>query len=144
MYSENDHKNLKNLALIFGIVYIIVSIVGIICLFTNAVNLILIDPIEQVIQILIGVIFLRGYINFNKKNYSGEAFLFVGTIIGIVLGILSFLDLLFGGLFGGLITESSLNNFIKRIVSYSLKPALILGFLTFIPHKIIKQREMIQ
>ncbi|MHA2167259.1 MAG: hypothetical protein ACXAAT_15495, partial [Candidatus Hodarchaeales archaeon] len=73
---------------------------------------------------------------------SGEAFLFVGTIIGIILGALALLELLFIGLIGGLLNENSLSSFFSRLISYLFNPALLLGFLTFIPHKMIKHREI--
>ena len=142
MSIENSDKSMiKSLAISFATIYILAGILGIIFLFTLDDLPILIDPIQQMILILNGIIFLRGYINLYHNNKSGEAFLFVGTIIGIIIGSIAFLNFLFGGVLGGFINERSLVNFIDHIYFYLFNPSLILGFLTFIPHKIIKQNE---
>ena len=139
---ENNFTTLKLVGILYGSAFILVGIMGIVFLILIKNFPIIIDPIEQLILILTGLIFLRGYTELQAKKISGEAFLFVGTIMGIVLGILASLEFLFVGLIGGLINESSLTTFISRIFYYSLNPALILGFLTFIPHIIMKQREV--
>lgn len=139
---ENNFTTLKLFAILYGSVFILAGIMGIVFLILIKNFPIIIDPIEQLILILTGLIFLRGFIELQAKKVSGEAFLFVGTIMGIVLGILASLEFLFVGLIGGLINESSLTTLISRIFYYSLNPALILGFLTFIPHIIMKQREI--
>lgn len=140
--NENNFTFLKLFTILYGSVFILIGILGIIFLIMMKNLPIVIDPIEQLILILTGVIFLRGYSDLQAEKISGEAFLFVGTIMGIVLGTLAFLEFLFVGLIGGLLNESSLSNFISRFFSYLFNPALILGFLTFIPHKMMKQREL--
>jgi hypothetical protein len=139
---ENKGSVLKQLAMLYGVVFIFTGILGIIFLFLFQEIPIAIDLIEQMILILIGIIFLRGYSELKRENKSGEAFLFVGTIIGIILGALALLELLFIGLIGGLLNENSLSSFFSRLISYLFNPALLLGFLTFIPHKMIKHREI--
>ena len=139
---ENNFTILKLFGILYGSAFILSGIMGIVFLILIKNFPIIIDPIEQLILILTGLIFLRGFTELQAKKVSGEAFLFVGTIMGIVLGILASLEFLFVGLIGGLINESSLNTFISRIFYYSFNPALILGFLTFIPHIIMKQREI--
>ena len=145
MKNQTDNtKRLKFLALSYGLIFIFVGILGIIFLLFLDVTNIIIDPIEQLIIILIGIIFLRGYNDLNKQKGSGKAFMFVGTIIGIVLGILASLEFFFVGLIEGLLNKTSLDEFTSHFLSYLLNPALILGFLTFIPHKLMKQRENIK
>ncbi len=139
---EKNNSVLKLFAMLYGVVFIFTGILGIIFLFLLQEIPIAINLIEQFLLILIGIIFLRGYSELESENKSGEAFLFVGTIIGIILGTLALLELLFVGLIGGLLNESSLSNFLSRLLSYLLNPALSLGFLTFIPHKMIKHREI--
>jgi hypothetical protein len=136
---ENDII-LKWLAILYGVVFILTGILGIIILFSIQDIPIIIDPIKQMILILIGIIFIRGYYDLGTKKSSGEAFVFVGTIIGIILGTLALLEFVFVGLIGGLLMENI--NFPARIFSYLFNPTLILGFLTLIPHKLIKHREM--
>lgn len=139
---KENYSNLKLIAMLYGCAFILAGISGIVFLLIIKNFIIIIDPIEQLILILTGLIFLRGFMELQAKKISGEAFIFVGTIMGIVLGILAFLEFLFMGLIGGLIDESSLANLVSRIFSYFFNPALILGFLTFIPHIIMKQREI--
>jgi hypothetical protein len=139
---QNNQLYLKQLSMLYGIVFIFSGILGIIFLFLLQEIPITINLIEQFILILIGIIFLRGYSEFNSENNTGEAFVFVGTLIGIILGTLALLELLFIGLIGGLLNESSLSSFLSKLLSYLLNPALSLGFLTFIPHKMIKHREI--
>ena len=139
---EKNKSVLKRLAMLYGVVFIFTGILGIILLFLLQEIPIAIDLIEQIILILIGIIFIRGYSELESESTSGEAFLFVGTIIGIILGALALLELLLVGLIGGLLNESSLSSFLSRLLSYLFNPALILGFLTFIPHKMIKHREI--
>jgi len=139
---ENNFSILKWFALLYGSIFILTGILGIIFLFMIQNIPIVIDPIEQIILILIGIIFLRGYSDLRAEKVSGEAFLFVGTIIGIVVGTLAFLEFLFLGLILGLLDESTLTNFVSRFFSYLFNPTLILGFLTFIPHKMMKKREI--
>jgi len=142
MNSQNNNiKTLKLVAILYGGVFILAGILGIVFLIIINDFPIIIDPIEQLILILTGLIFFRGFAELQAHKISGEAFIFVGTIMGIVLGILAFLEFLFMGLIGGLIDENSLTNFVSRIFSYSFNPALILGLLTFIPHIVMKQRE---
>ncbi|MHA2164848.1 MAG: hypothetical protein ACXAAT_03195, partial [Candidatus Hodarchaeales archaeon] len=81
---ENKGSVLKQLAMLYGVVFIFTGILGIIFLFLFQEIPIAIDLIEQMILILIGIIFLRGYSELKRENKSGEAFLFVGTIIGII------------------------------------------------------------
>ena len=141
--NDNNYRKVKYLAIIYGSIYIITGLLGIVFLFSlNSLDLpILLDPIEELVLILIGIIFIRGFYKLHRQNQSGKAFIFVATIIGMILGTLSFLNLLFVGLFNGLINETTLSNFTSRILSYLFDPALILGFLTFIPHKLIKYNE---
>lgn len=143
MNSKKENlTTLKLVAILYGCAFILSGVLGIFFLIIINNFPIIIDPIEQLILILTGLIFLRGFTELQANKISGEAFIFVGTIMGIVLGILASLEFLFMGLIGGLINESSLANFITRIFSYSLNPTLILGFLTFIPHIVMKQREI--
>jgi len=141
--NDNNYLKIKYLAIIYGSIYSITGLLGLVFLFSfNSSHLpIFLDPIEEMVLILIGIIFIRGFYKLHHRNHSGKAFIFVATIIGIILGTLSFLNLLFIGLFNGLINENTLSNFTSRILSYLFNPALILGFLTFIPHKLIKYNE---
>ena len=141
MKQTNNTSNLKFLALLFGIIFISIGLVSIFVLVFLGFNIIIIDPIEQLIVILIGIIFLRGFIDLQNHKSSGEAYIFVGTIIGIVLGTLASLEFLFVGLIEGLLNEDTLPTFTSHFISYLFNPALILGFLSFLPHKMIKQRE---
>ncbi len=139
---ENSHSLLMHLGMIYGGFYIITGILGIILLILGPPE-IFIDPIEQIILVLVGIIFLRSYVILKSQNNTGIAFLFVGTIIGIVLGSISFLKFLFMGLIGGLIEESIYSNFLSRITFYFANPSLILGIMAFIPHKLIKKTKVI-
>jgi len=131
MYNkEKDFTILKTVAILYGSVFILAGILGIVFLIMIENFPIIIDPIEQLILILTGVIFLRGFTDLQAEKISGKAFVFVGTIMGFVLGILASLEFLFVGLIGGLINESSLPSFISRFFSYFFNPALILGFLS--------------
>ena len=139
---KNNNTHLKFVALLFGFMYIVLGIMGIIIsIFVPFITL-FIDQIAQLILILIGVIFLRGYLELRTDKSSGEAFVFVGTIIGMVLGTLAFLEFFFVGIIQGLLIETTISSFTAHILNHSFNPALILGFLTFIPHKMIKHREI--
>jgi membrane protease YdiL (CAAX protease family) len=139
---DSDLLVLTRLALLYGIMFILIGILGIISLFLIQEMPIAIDLIEQMVLILIGIIFLRGYGELKGEKQSGEAFMFVGTIVGIILGTIGLLEFLLIGLVGGLLNEYSPQGFLDRLFSYLLNPALILGFLTLIPHKMIKYREI--
>lgn len=139
---EKNNSVLKRLAMLYGVVFILTGILGIIFQILLQEIPIAIDIIEQFILILIGTIFLRGYSELGSENKSGEAYIFVGTIIGIILGTLALLKFLFVGLIGGLLNENSLSSFLSRLLTYLLNPALLLGFIIFIPHKMIKHREI--
>ena len=143
MIGENNSALVKLVAILYGSIFIVIGFLGIILLSATSKLPIAIDPIEQLLLILIGIIFLRGYSDLHAKKISGEAFIFVGTIMGIVAGALAFLKFFFVGLVGGLINENILSDFTSRFFFYLYNPSLILGFLTFIPHKIMKQREML-
>ncbi|MCK4848757.1 MAG: hypothetical protein KAT16_07040 [Candidatus Heimdallarchaeota archaeon] len=141
---NNKERNLailKMVAILYSIFFILSGILGIIFLIMIENFPIIIDPIEQLILILTGVIFLRGFTNLQAEKVTGKAFIFVGTIMGFVIGILASLEFLFIGLIGGLINEGS-TDYISRLFSYFFNPALILGLLTIIPHVIMKQREI--
>lgn len=138
---ENNLKNLKYLAMLYGSIYILVGFTSIILLFTVKNFMIFIDPIEQLILILVGIIFLRGYFILRTDLDSGKAFLFVGTIIGILLGCLALLKLTFVGIINGFLYDNILSDFSERIFLYLFNPTLILGILAFIPHKLIKNWE---
>ncbi|WP_455142163.1 hypothetical protein [Candidatus Hodarchaeum mangrovi] len=144
MYNnENNNRIIKYLAILYGSIYTIVGLLGIFFLFTfNSSKFpIFIDPIEQLVLILIGIIFIRGFFKLHHQNSSGKAFIFVATIIGIILGALSFFNFLFVGVINGLINDNTSPNFYSRILSYLFDPALLLGFLTFIPQRLIKYKE---
>lgn len=139
--NENNVTKLKYLAILYGSVYFLTGILGIIYFMIENNIQIFIDPIEQLILVLTGVIFLRGYTTLKYDEKAGKAFVFVGTILGIILGIIAFSKLIVIGVFGGILNESILSNFIERTLFYLFNPTLILGFLVFLPHKMIKYNE---
>ena len=69
--------------------------------FIGQIELFLVDPVESLILVLIGVIYLRGSANLLRDRYDrGRAFLFVGTIIAFLVAMLDLLNLLINGLVG--------------------------------------------
>jgi hypothetical protein len=143
--STETTKNLhlESLAMLFGAAYLLTGILGLIVLFfaNDTLLALKLDPIEELILILNGIIFLRGYKNLHTEKESGEAFMFVATIIGILLGILALLNFLVVGILEKLLLDPVNGNIPSSLVAYLLNPTLVLGILIFIPHKRLKNQK---
>lgn len=133
---------IKLLAGLMGLLYVISSLTSIL-FFLLDISYFVIDPIESLILILIGIIFIKGYYYFEKSNNSvGKAYVFVGFITGSLLGSIALLNLLVNGVMVGLIEQESINDLIKKIL-YFTTPTLIMGIISFYFHTKIAKYENI-
>ncbi|MFX0050608.1 MAG: hypothetical protein ACFFAJ_07580 [Candidatus Hodarchaeota archaeon] len=139
---EEKIKRLTYLAGIYSIFYSIIGLLGLLSLFSDLflIGPFIKDPIEPLLLVLIGIVYLRGFLKLIKKNKTGTAFIYVAAIMGIILGILSSLNLMVNGFLGSLSEEISFTLVYDRIgKNFSL--IIIVGILSLIPFKSVQSNE---
>lgn len=139
---NNRIKGLTYLAGIYGTLFFSIGLIGLFSLLFNFFFFILIvkDPIESLLLILTAIIFFRGFLKLKNKDGTGMAFVFVGAIMGVILGGLAFLSLFVNTGFGTFLEEFSLFDAYNQIIE-NFSFMIVIGILSLIPFKFIQSIE---
>ncbi len=139
---DDNIKRFAYLAGIYATFYFVIGIIGLFSLFFDSFLFIIIvkDPIESLLLILVAIVYFRGFIKLKSKDRTGTAFVFVAAIMGLILGMLSFLNLIVNSGFGAFLEEFSFFVVYYRITE-NFTLIIVVGFLSLIPFKFIQSIE---
>lgn len=137
--------NIKGLTYLSGIYATLFFAIGIIGLFSLLFNVFLFitfvkDPLEPLLLILAAIVYFRGFLKLKSKDGTGMAFVFVAAIMGLILGGLSFLNLIVNSGLGTFLEDFSLLNAYNQIFE-NFSFIIVIGILSLIPYKYIQSIE---